>query len=173
MSQIIQYLASLWWTACGGLPKPNLVHRSMYTQISDCNRLRTIRIGKPRKTRVHEMVVSDTRVTSSTLQFVSGSMLRCSGRRLTWANSCNSPGRKTSTGTLSNQLTNGALQTGVQSVRHLSGLAPTGLPSINSCCRSQGRAGQFHQFPECRKARQVPNTKETDVSSGRPSDCDH
>lgn len=172
MNQIIEHLASLWWTACGGLPKPNHVHRATYTPIPNYGRIRTIRIGEPQKTRTHGMVVSNSRAaTNFTPRFVCGSVIDCFGRQLTWANSCNSPGRKTSTGTLWKQLTNGNLQTGVQSVRLLSSLAPTGLSSINFFCRSRGRAGQFRRFPECRKARQVPNTKETDVSSGPPAHC--
>jgi hypothetical protein len=172
MKQIVEYLASMWWTACGGLPNPNLVHRAPYIPIPNYGLRRAIRMGEPQKTRAREMVVSSTRVaTSFTAQFVSGSTIDWFGRRLTWANSCNSPGRKTSTGTFCKQPTHGTLQTGVQAVRRLSSFAPTGLSSINFCCRSHGRAGQFHRFPECRKARQVPNTKETDVSAGRPSHC--
>ena len=170
MKQIVEYLASIWWTASGGLPCPNLVHRATYVPIPNYGRPRTIRIGKQQQTRTHGMVVSNTRATTSvTPQFASGSMIDCLGRQLTWANSCNSPGRKTSASTLSKQLSDGTLQTGVQSVRRLRRLAPTGLSSINFCCRSHGRAGQFRRFPEYRKARQVPNTKETDVSSGRPA----
>ena len=172
MKQIVEHLASLLWTPCGGLPSPNLVHRATYIPIPNYGRLRTVRIGKPQQTRTHGMVVSNSRATTSvTTQFASGSMINCFGSQLTWANSCNSPGRKTSTSTLWKQLTNGTLQTGVQSVRLLSSLAPTGLSSTKFFCRSRGRAGQLHRFPESR-TEQVPNTKEIDLSSGPPFHCD-